>query len=135
MLTRILLLLAITCGTARAYEFPIEVIEYIDNVRVVAFVYEKDLHAAQRWQPSDGPPPLEIGDALHVLRAYLAAEPALAGATLTAIELKSIPGLERQWHYLVRMRLPGDDRPHSGYFVVLMSGKVIQGLREPQSIK
>lgn len=136
MLTRMLpLLFALFSGSLQAYEFPIEIIEFIDNTRVVAFVNEVDIDKALYWVPFEGSPPLAIADALKAIRGHIASDPKLADATLTGIELKQIPRHEKYWHYLVKLRSQADDRVRSSYFIVLMDGKVIPGIREPETLK
>jgi hypothetical protein len=55
--------------------------------------------------------------------------------TLTGIELKKIPRHEKHWHYLVKTKSEVDDIVESHYFIVLMDGKVIAAIKEPESIK
>lgn len=136
MLSRILpLLLILFSGLARAYDFPIEVIEFIDDAKVVAFVDETDIDEALDWTPFEGSPPLTIAGALAAIREHIATDKNLADATFAEIELKQLPNHPKHWHYLVKMRSQESDAPHSIFFIVLMNGKVITGIREPQSLK
>jgi len=136
MRARILpLLLIVISGKIQAFEFPIEVIEFIDNAKVVAFLDETDIDKRSYWEPFTGVPPLSMTDALGAIHDHLAADPELGKATLSGIELKQIPHHERYWHYLVKLQTRMDDKPHSRYFIVLMNGKVIPGLMEPETVK
>ncbi len=136
MLSRTLpLLLILLSGNLSAYEFPVEIIEFFDNTKVVAFVNEGDIDKSRYWVPFEGPPPLAVVDALKAIREHIASDPEMTNASLTGIELKQIPHHEKYWHYLVKMRSHADDRLHSSYFIVFMDGKVIPGIREPETLK
>jgi hypothetical protein len=136
MLARILpLLLIVFSAKIQAIEFPLEVIEFIDNARVVAFIEEADIDNSSYWEPFEGAPPLSMTDALNAIHEHLAADPDLGNATLAGIELKQIPHHENCWHYLVKIQTRSNAKPRSRYFIVLMSGKVISGLREPETVK
>ena len=136
MLRRILwLILPLLSGNIYAYEFPIEIIEYIDNTKVVVFINEEDIDNSQRWSPFKSPPPLTITAALNLMQKQVASDPALAKASLTGIELKPIPHHDDQWHYLVKINTQIDGKSHSHYFFLLMNGKIIAGLKEPETLK
>lgn len=137
MLSRILppLLLVLFSANALAQEFPVEVFEYIDNTRVVAFVNEADIDKTLHWTPFEGPLPLTLTDALKAIQDYVATCPELTDAVLSGVELKPVPHHEGYWHYLVRMKTFTNGRPLSHYFIVLMDGKIVAGLREPEMVK
>jgi hypothetical protein len=118
-----------------ALGFPVEIIESVDNSRVVAFLSEADIEQAINWVPFSGGPPLAIADALKAVRQQIAADPELSGAELTEIGLRQIPHHEQHWHYLVKLQTRSGDRVIAHYFIVLLDGKVIRGLREPQAVK
>lgn len=134
-LKMLVLSLVLSSATVHAFEFPIEIIEYIDQTKVAAFINEEDIDGMPPWVPFEGPPPLAIADALAAVREYIAPDPELAGAQLTEIELRRIPHHEIHWHYVVRMKARTGDKAHSWFFIVLMNGKIIPGLREPEGIK
>ena len=136
MMFRVLpFLLLIASAQVQAYELPIEVIEYLDNRKVVAFINEGDIDKTQHWAPFDAAPPLTIEAALKAIKQHVAGDPEYAKASLLGIELKQIPHHEGYWHYLVKMKTPTTDKPRSHYFIVLMNGKVISGIREPETVK
>ena len=122
-------------GNIQAYEFPIEIIEYIDNTRVVAFINENDIDKALAWHPVEGSPPLTVAEALKAVHEQIVSDPELENATLTGIELKQIPRHENHWHYLVKIKIQVDEVFKSHYFIVLMNGKIIPGLKEPETYK
>jgi hypothetical protein len=49
--------------------------------------------------------------------------------------LRRIPQHEDDWHYMVKMHTEEDGAVRNHYLFVLMSGKVIPALNEPESIK
>ncbi|RMG33195.1 MAG: hypothetical protein D6720_11915 [Gammaproteobacteria bacterium] len=125
----------LTCVQARALEFPLEVIEYIDNTRVVAFVSPRDIKAAGSWEPLHMPPPLTMEQALHQVWTALTGRGVPPEAIrLASIELKEFRQQPGRWHYLIRLKQTSNSR-HPRFFVVLMNGKTVAAAREPQSYK
>jgi len=117
-----------------AYEFPIKITEYIDDIKVDAYIKKSDIDQELIWVPFESSPPLSLADALQAIQNYaLGAD--LENLTLTGIELKPIPHHEKHWHYLVKVKSEVDDTLLPHFFIVLMDGKVISALREPESIK
>jgi len=130
------LLLLLPSANTYANKFPIEIIEYLDNTKIVAFINEKDMEKTLAWSPADGTtPPLTMENALKAIQKYTATDSALTHAALQEIELKQIPHHEKQWHYLVEMKTKDADKSESHYLIVLMNGKVLPGLQEPDGIK
>ncbi len=129
------LLVMLFSGKVLAYEFPIEVFEYVDGEKVVAFINERDIDKSLHWVPFEGSPPLTLVDALKGIRKYMVSDPDLVDAALTEIELKRIPHHEKHWHYLVKMKSEADGKSRSHYFVVLMNGKIILAMVEPEPLK
>ena len=127
--------LVLSSVTVHASEFPIEIIEYVNQTKVVTFINEEDIDKAAAWVPFEGPPPLRIADALALVQKFIAPDPEMAGSQLTEIELRRIPHHESHWHYVVRMKVHTGGKPRSRFFIVLMDGKIIPGLREPEAIK
>jgi len=122
-------------GSAQSYDFPIEVFEYINNEKVVAFINEDDIDASTSWLPTEGAPPVTIANVVSTIQKYIKPDPKLTNATFSEIELKRIPRHEKHWHYLVKMKTGTGGQAHYHYFVVLMNGKIIPALREPESFK
>lgn len=129
------LLLLLFSANVQSYEFPVEIFEYVNDEKVVAFINESDIDASTSWIPSDGAPPVTIANVVNAIRKYIAPDPKLSGATFSEIELKQIPHHEKHWHYLVKMKSRTGGHAHYHYFVVLMSGKIIPALKEPESFK
>jgi len=117
-----------------AYEFPIEITEYIDDVKVDAYISNSDIKPESTWTPFASEPPLSMSTALQAIEDY-ASKAELENLTLTGIELKPIPHHTGHWHYLVKVKSEVDEVLESHYFIVLMNGKVIPAIKEPDSIK
>lgn len=129
------LMLVALSTTVQAVEFPVEIVEYMDSAQVVATLDAADIDESGHWNPFEEPPALPMADALSAVRMHLDADPELKDVTLAGIELKRTPHHENHWHYLVKVQKPAPGRDRFRYFIVLMNGKVIQGLREPQAVK
>lgn len=128
-------LMLLVSGKLFAYDFPIEILEYVDDVRIVAHINKKDISADRQWSPFEAAPPLSIKDALNAVEQQIKTGTDYQEVSLSGIELKRIPHHKAHWHYLVRInhRVDGEIRSH--FFVVLMDGKVIPAIREPESVK
>jgi len=122
-------------GKVLAYEFPIEITEYVDEVRIAAYINKDDLKNNVMWVPFKGPPPLTVHEALKAVQKFIRTDVDMVKSDLVEIELRQIPRYENSWHYLVRVRYQTEDKIQSHFFLVLMDGKVISAIREPESIK
>jgi hypothetical protein len=118
-----------------AYQFPIEIIEYIDDIKVFAYLDKNDINEKAKWTPLKSPPPLSIHQALQAVQKYIRSHEDFTRAPLISIELKQIPHHKDYWHYLVKVRVTADGKAQPHFFVVMMDGKVVSALREPESIK
>ncbi len=128
------LLSALFVGKAFAMQFPMELIETIDDSRIVAFIHEVDIAASKVWEPSQGSVPLSIDGALKaVLESFRSDED--KDLIMYEIKLKRIPHHGGHWNYLVVMKSATNHRAAEQYYVVLMSGKVVAAIREPSSYK
>jgi len=121
--------------SAAAVDFPIEISEYIDDVKVDAYIAKSDITEDSKWQPFTSRPPLSVEDSLKAVKKYLKSHTQLLHSTLLVIELRQIPHHESYWHYLVKIRSNIDNKLQTHFFVVLMSGKVIPAFKEPNSFK
>ncbi len=136
MLFRLLpLLFLLISGKVFAREAPIDIFEYIDDVKIVAFIKESDINRGLHWSPFKGVPPLTISKALASLHKYIVTNPKLARATLVEIKLKEIPQHKGYWHYLIKLNAKVNEKSQAHYFVVLMDGKIFPALKEPESFK
>jgi hypothetical protein len=127
----VLLLVAST----QAYALSIELFEYVDGRKIVAFVDENDIGDSIQWHPFKESPPITIRKVTKSIQKYIASDKKLKNAELAEIELRPIPRHEEHWHYVVKLKTEANDEVHYQYYVVLMSGKIIPAIREPESIK
>jgi hypothetical protein len=95
------LLLLLLSARAMAYDFPLEITEYIDDVKVIAYLNESEVGNEPQWTPFEGPPALSIADALDAVQRHIKSDAEFADVTLMGIELKQIPHHAKRWHYLV----------------------------------
>ncbi len=129
------LLLAAVALQARAYQLPVEIFEYADDVKIVAFIDKKDIDESQNWRAFESAPPLSVNDALAAVKRHInARQPEIGGATLETIELRQIPQHPGHWHYMVKLK-NGDPKHPYHYFVVLMNGKVVPAVHEIAAVK
>jgi hypothetical protein len=135
LLRHVSLLLLLFSVKAYAYEFPVEIFEYIDDTRVVAFIAQEDINESRRWQPFKEALPLAIDEAVKAVKQHIDADPRLSNIALLEVELRQIPRFEQHWHYLVKVKADIEGERRNQYFVVLMNGKIIPAIREPQSTK
>ncbi len=131
----LVLLVAIYSVNVQAIELPIEIFEYVDNARVVAFVKESDIDAADDWKPDGSAPALSINNVAAIANEYAAGNEGMNGATIEEIALRRIPHHEGKWHYMVKMKTETEEKVRYHYLVVLMNGRSIPAIREPSSIK
>lgn len=132
MLSRIIagLLLLVSIG-CRAVEFPIELVEYVDDARIVALVNESDIDAGAGWVPGSGSPPVSMDEALAIVQTAIADDPRFEGAAVDEVAIKRIPHHTEHWHYLVKLVSGTAHHPRLDFFVVLMNKKLIPAIREP----
>ncbi len=136
MLKKILpMLLLIFSSHVLAFEFPIEISEYIDDVKIDAYINKEDLNNTTQWTPFKSSLPLTIDQALTAILNDEKSNIDFETSRVIGVELKPVPHHESYWHYLVKIKSVSEDgsRPH--FFIVLMDGKVISAIKEPDSIK
>lgn len=129
------LLLLLVSTSSHAYEFPLEIFEYVNDVKVVAFINKDDIDDSMSWNPFEEPPKLTIANVVDIIKKHITTNQELAGAELTEIELRQIPHHEKHWHYMVKLKTVEDNKRKYHYILILMNGKVIPAIREPESFK
>ena len=128
------LFLTIFLFSAHAYAFQekLEVVEQFDNLRMVAFIRIKDISNSPAWNPDAELPPLSVGEAVKAVKKF-DKSPKTDGK-IQEIEIRQVPGHENRWHYLVKVSNEAMKSKMSVY-VVLMNGKVIPAIIEPEGYK
>ncbi len=136
-MTKNLLLILIFFFSAQvlAVEFPIEISEYIDDVKIDAYINKEDLKKTSQWTPFESSPPLTINQALTAILNDEKSEIDFTNSRVIGIELKPVPHHKSYWHYLVKIKTISEEGSEPSFFIVLMDGKVITAIKEPESIK
>lgn len=129
------LLLLMFSGHVFGIEFPIEISEYIDDVKIDAYINEADLNKTAKWEPFGSSPPLTIKGALFAIKNDSGTDIDFSNTQLIGVELKPVPHHRSFWHYLVKLKTVSEDGSEPHFFIVLMDGKVISAIKEPESIK
>ncbi len=128
-------LLLVFSGHVFAVEFPIEISEYIDDVKIDAYINKEDLNNTTQWTPFESSPPLTINQALTAILNDEKSDIDLQTSKVIGVELKPVPRHKSYWHYLVKIKSVSEDGSEPHFFIVLMDGKVISAIKEPDSIK
>lgn len=117
------------CTNAYAFQPKIEIIEQFDNLRMVAYVSVEDVENSPQWNPDLGTPSLTVGEAVQAVRNLVKDK-----AVVEEIEIRPLPNNETHWHYLIKVK---DDRMKSKHsvYIILMSGKAIPAIIEPEGYK
>lgn len=118
-----------------AVEFPIEISEYIDDVKIDAYINKEDLNNTSQWTPFESAPPLTINQALTAILNDEKSNIDLNSSSVIAVELKPVPRHKSYWHYLVKIKTITENGAEPHFFIVLMDGKVISAIKVPESIK
>jgi hypothetical protein len=141
MLTAIALYAGVSCAGADTGAgsgmWPEEIIDTMDDKRLVLFLPNEDIAASPQWLPAEGTPPLNIAEAMAHLKKWMTDAPRYRKAEIHEIELKPIRHHEQEhrWYYLFQLRHPGGGQSKAIYAAVLLNGKVVPAIVEPSSIK
>ena len=130
---RYLLMLSLALS-AKAYALQpkIEIFEQFDNLRMVVFIGKQDIKNSPEWNPDSEAPPLKISNAIQAVKNF--AKNSKNSTPIREIEIRPIPRHEKHWHYLIKT---DNHKKKTKYdiYVVLMDGKVIPAIIEPQGYK
>lgn len=119
-------------ANAHSYQPRVEIIEQFDNIKMVAFINEDDVNNNPEWMPGDNAPPLTIAEAIEAVNSFN--NKTKTTKPVVEVEVRQMPKRKNNWHYLIKV---SNSAIRSKYdiYVVLMSGKVIPAIIEPQSYK
>ena len=121
---------------AQELHFPVQIIERIDNVEIVAFIEKSDMGEAAIWNPSKAAPPLSVSGAVGALNKHYQQHTIDSGKfTITEIVLRQIPAHQHHWYYLIKVKSVLNDQTKQHYYVVTMGGRVIPAIVEPLPLK
>jgi hypothetical protein len=129
----ITLVIAIFATGAHASQNKTEIVEQFDNIRVVTFIESDDITNSPVWNPDIDPLPLSVDGAIQAIRDFSKQAPNIG--SVKEIELRTIKDNPGHWHYLVKMAGKDANKQKCKVYAVLMDGKVIPAIIEPESIK
>ena len=127
------LLVVITLGlqtAAHALQPRTEIIEQFDDLRMVAFVPTDDIASSPAWNADTGEPPLSVAQAIRAVRNLEGGQ----SGPVREIELRPLPDSPTRWHYLVKTSNAAKTTGFDVY-IILMNGKVIPAMIEPDSVR
>ncbi|NOY66035.1 MAG: hypothetical protein GXP13_01325 [Gammaproteobacteria bacterium] len=128
---RLLLIAILVLSTnVYAYQPKIEIIEQFDNLRMIAFISAKDVNTSPQWNPDLGTPSLTVGEAVQAVRNFTRS----TNIIVKEIEIRPLPNYEAHWHYLIKV-VNNEMKTKFSIYVVLMNGKVIPAIVEPEGYK
>ncbi len=128
-----LYLAIVICSTnVYAFESKVEIFEQFDDLRMVAFVSEKDIANSPEWNPDVSAPPLTVFQAIKAVRNFNSSSH--SSGSVKEIEIRPMPKHAKHWHYLIKIKTKATKNKYDIY-VVLMNGKVIPAIIEPQTYK
>lgn len=119
-------------ANAHAFQSKVEIQEQFDNLKMVAFIDEKDINNNPEWNPNVGAPPLSVIDAIQSVKDFNKTSKNLG--TIKEIEIRPVSKRGNHWHYLIKIANNSMKTKYDVY-VVLMNGKVIPAIIVPQSYK
>lgn len=124
------------CATAQAVQFPTQVIEQFDDVKIVSFINESDINDSALWNPLESAPPLSVSAAIDAVKKHSSATATSPESfSITEIELRQIPHHKNHWHYLIKTTSDVNHVSKNSFYVALMDGTIIPAIVEPVSYK
>jgi hypothetical protein len=126
----LLFLFSLSVATAQASSLPAEVIENMDQYRIVLYLSEDQINAIPEWQPGEGKPPMSLEEAVSHALAWIGRDTSLAGAQIYEVKYKPVHNYEKlnRWYYLVELRM---DAGKKRFVAVLPGGQVVSAIEEP----
>jgi len=125
----LLLGLVLSCN-ASALQSTTGLFEQFGDFRLVVYVEDQDIVSSPPWNPDSDALPLSVTEAIQALKDFN--RNLDSSNSIVEIDLRPVPNYEEFWHYLIEVR--DDDMSNNfSVFVVLMSGKVIPAIIEPEA--
>ncbi len=116
-----------------AYQFPLEMIDYMDDTTIIVYAKKSDIDSSSTWMPGESAPPLSIAQLVTKVDAWLQSQKGMHDLKVNEVELKKVQKHEKDnyWYYLVQLK----HKKEIQYIAVLMNGKVLPAIKEPKSYK
>jgi hypothetical protein len=131
------MLVIMTSSAFATVPWPLEIIDHLDNATLVIFVNESDIESSPKWSPDTGKPPFGLEEMLQAIGEWKKRNDCSAADRIEKIELKPIAHHEKEgrWYYLVQIKNVEKGQHSHRYLAVLMNGKTIAAVQEPESYK
>jgi hypothetical protein len=120
----------LSSANAQPLEPRTEIIEQFDDLRMVAFVPTADITNSPAWDADTSEPPLSVAEAIRAVRDFAGS----SSGPVREIELRPVPGSTARWHYLVKAA-NAEKTTRYDLYVILMNGKVVPAMIEPESVR
>ncbi|NOX08706.1 MAG: hypothetical protein GXP22_04320 [Gammaproteobacteria bacterium] len=115
-----------------SYQSKVEIVEQFDDLKMVAFISKEYINNSPEWIPGKTALPLTVADAIKAVNDFNKDENKVD--VISEIEIRKIPKHKKHWHYLIKVANKAMKLKYNIY-VVLMSGKVVPAMIQPQSYK
>ncbi|BAS67330.1 MAG: hypothetical protein DSY43_04500 [Gammaproteobacteria bacterium] len=116
-------------SNAYAFQFKVETVEQFDDLNIVTFTNPEDMRNNPEWNPNLEAPPLTVNEAIQAVKKFTKSL-----KPIKEIEIRTIPKHKNQWHYLIKVANKSMKSKYNIY-MVLMNGKVIPAIIQPQGYK
>jgi len=125
-----LFLLASMAAAAQAARLPAEVVENLDQYRIVLYLSEDQIDAIPAWQPGKGKPPMSLEAAVNRTLEWIGTSDLLKDARIHELKYKPVHNYEsrNRWYYLVELRMQGTKKR---FLAILPDGQVVPAIEEP----
>ena len=116
-----------------AFQFPLEIIDYMDDATIIVYAKKDDINNTSVWIPGEGNVPLGINELVSKVNSWLKTQPEMSALKINEIELKKVKKHEKEnyWYYLLQLKNHNDIQ----YLAVLMNGQILPAIKEPKSYK
>ncbi len=116
-----------------AFQFPLEIIDYMDNATIIVYAKKDEINSTSTWIPGEGNVPLNIDELVGKVSSWLKTQSKMSAFKINEIELKKVKHHEKDnyWYYLIQLKNNSDTQ----YIAVLMNGRILPAIKEPRSYK
>lgn len=123
-------LLSLVSGAAQSAMLPTEVVENLDQYRIVLYLDQNQIDAIPAWQPGEGAPPMTLEAAVARTLEWIGDNELLKAARIHELKYKPVHNYEslNRWYYLVELRMQGTKKR---FLAVLPGGEVVPAIEEP----
>ena len=124
-------------SSAFAISWPLEIIEHLDEAKIIIYAKEAEIEQSPTWDPATGAPSFGLPEVLKSIAQWDNKKAGISDTSVEKIELKPILHQEKanRWYYLVQLRNPAGSKHKHHYLAVLMNGKTYGAIEEPESYK